>query len=334
MTRLRYLDSTVRSIVKTALGAVAVVVLMAGAACIADVAGSANPRYVIEGGAVYDKKTNLTWARCSVGQEWKAAAGCTGVPERFTFAKAQSLGTDGWRVPSEGELSTLVDWGRRADFKRPAIDEVAFPAIDKVYPWYRTSTPESELTGRVVGFMDGNPGSASLLGAYPVRLVRGEFKPFADVTAVANPRYVITGAFVYDRQTDLTWARCSNGQQWQEYVGCVGHPYRFSFDTAQDLVRRLKKGPLLDLSLDSKPGWRLPSSDELRSLIVDVRATGLTPPTIDVVAFPGMEEPRLIYWSDTEADAKRGRAVDFADGQVSENPRRDQYPLRMVRNGR
>jgi hypothetical protein len=320
------------AVVRAALGAATAAVLVSIEPCLAETAGSANPRYSIEGATVYDKKTNLTWARCSVGQEWRGAAGCAGGARRFTFDAAQRLGGGGWRVPSEGELSTLVDWGRRADFKRPAIDEVAFPNIEKVYPWYWTSTPESALTGREVGFMDGEVGRGARLAEYPVRLVRGEFRPFADLTAAANSRYVIAGATVYDKETGLTWARCSNGQQWKEFNGCVGHPFLFTFDAAQDLVQRLKKGPLLGLDLDSKPGWRLPTIDELRSLIVSARATGQEPPTIDAVAFPGMEDRHLDYWSGTEADAKRGRAVNFADGQVNEISRRTQYPLRMVRN--
>jgi hypothetical protein len=34
----------------------------------------ARTRYDIKGGEVFDKKSNLTWQRCSVGQTWKAVS--------------------------------------------------------------------------------------------------------------------------------------------------------------------------------------------------------------------------------------------------------------------
>lgn len=326
-------DSTVRAALRISAVATMAAGFLFGAPCLAASTESANPRYQVEGATVYDKKTNLTWARCSVGQEWNEGVGCMGIPQRFAFDSAQALGAGGWRVPSQGELSTLIDWGRRANFKRPAIDEIAFPNIEKVYPWYWSSTPESALAGREVGFMTGDPGIAPRQSEFPVRLVRGDFRPFADMPA-ANSRYEIAGPTVYDKETGLTWARCSFGQEWRDFNGCVGHPFRFTFDAAQDLVRRLKKGPLLGSSIDNNAGWRLPTIDELRSLISKDRGPGERHPTIDDTAFPGLEDQYLHYWSGTEADAKRAWAVNFADGEVSEFLRRSQYPLRMVRTGR
>lgn len=85
---------------------------------------------------VLDTKTQLTWARCSVGQSWSGSA-CTGTATvmsheaALTYAAAQS----GWRLPNVKELASL------------AVIECIYPAIDATVfrntPafWYWTSSP-------------------------------------------------------------------------------------------------------------------------------------------------------------------------------------------------
>ncbi len=134
-----------------------------------------SSRYVIQGDTVYDKKSDLTWARCSVGQRWKEGAGCVGVIKEYTFDEAQSQGSGEWRVPSKDELVTLIDH-RKADAKqKPTIDEEAFPDMDEAKLVYWSSTPDGASGGWGVGFADGFVGNGYGLRSHSnaVRLVRG-----------------------------------------------------------------------------------------------------------------------------------------------------------------
>jgi hypothetical protein len=138
-------------------------------------AQAANKPYVIKGGEVYDKKTGLTWQRCSEGQHWRAdATGCVGIVKVYTFDDAQQLATGEWRVPTKEELLTLVDQNKA---QRPRIDEVAFPDMDKSILWYWTST-HGVSGGWGVDFGDGHldnyyDGYFLRSATVAVRLVRG-----------------------------------------------------------------------------------------------------------------------------------------------------------------
>ena len=145
------------------------------AACAA-IAYTADSRYVARGGEVYDKKTDLTWARCSIGQKWAEEKGCVGVVRKFAFDQAQVLGDGKWRVPSKDELGSLVDEKRKAANQSPTIDEAVFPDMDKGALWYWTSTQSGAESAWYIAF-GGNKiltgfGSTSSSPRYAVRLVR------------------------------------------------------------------------------------------------------------------------------------------------------------------
>jgi hypothetical protein len=131
----------------------------------------AESRYVIQGGEVYDTRTKLTWARCSVGQEWKNEH-CVGAISTFTFASAQTQAGGGWRVPTKDELVTLIDPDRK-DF--PAIDMAAFPDMDANHPWYWSSTPNGTVIAWYVDFTDGyTSGFVDGINTLAIRLVRSD----------------------------------------------------------------------------------------------------------------------------------------------------------------
>ncbi|MGA9666324.1 MAG: DUF1566 domain-containing protein [Gallionella sp.] len=117
-------------------------------------------------------------------------------------------------------------------------------------------------------------------------------------TARADSRYVIRGGEVYDSQTKLTWARCSVGQTWnnQHCVGTVGY---FDFATAQK---------------QASGGWRVPTKDELVSLIDPNRKKF---PVLDTAAFPDMDATHPWYWSSTPNGSSIAWYVDFTDGYTS-----------------
>jgi hypothetical protein len=96
-------------------------------------------RYVVKGGVVYDKKTDLTWMRCSQGQRWGEDIGCIGIAAKFTHAQANSGWSNGWRMPTVDELKTIV----AKHCKDPAIDEEIFP--DTPSEWYHTSTKNGSV---------------------------------------------------------------------------------------------------------------------------------------------------------------------------------------------
>lgn len=69
--------------------------LFAGAAwseCAAgDASKAAVSQFVVRSGEVYDRQTNLTWQRCSVGQRWLESGGYAGTPSKLKFDDAQAL---------------------------------------------------------------------------------------------------------------------------------------------------------------------------------------------------------------------------------------------------
>lgn len=65
-------------------------------------------------GTVTDSKTNLTWMRCSLGQQWTGSA-CASVAMEMNWNDALKTamsfsyaGHSDWRVPTLDELDTLV----------------------------------------------------------------------------------------------------------------------------------------------------------------------------------------------------------------------------------
>ena len=61
--------------------------------------------------------------------------------------------------------------------------------------------------------------SASLVATS--RIARAECD-LAKPTEPFASRFEVHGDTVYDKSTDLTWTRCSYGQQWTEDGGCSG----------------------------------------------------------------------------------------------------------------
>jgi hypothetical protein len=130
----------------------------------------------------------------------------------------------------------------------------------------------------------------------------------------ADSRYVIRGGEVYDQQTKLTWSRCSVGQEWKN-EHCSGAIKEFTFEDAQK---------------QAGGGWRVPTKDELASLIDADRKKF---PTTDVTAFPDMDASHPWYWSSTPNGTSIAWYVDFADGYTSGYINDSNvFALRMVRS--
>ena len=83
-------------------------------------------RFEVHGDAVYDKSTNLTWTRCSYGQQWTEGGGCSGSARLLDWDSAMGLHLQGdanWRLPQRDELQSIV----APNCKRPAINETVTP---------------------------------------------------------------------------------------------------------------------------------------------------------------------------------------------------------------
>ena len=125
------------------------------------------PRYITQGETLLDKKSGLTWARCSVGQTWNGA-GCDGRVSTFNFIEAQRQGKNGWRLPTLDELKSLVAESRVP----PAINKVAFPSMDPMRLGYWTTTPDGDVYGWAVMFLDGRVENIHRDAPRAVRLIK------------------------------------------------------------------------------------------------------------------------------------------------------------------
>jgi len=112
-------------------------------------------RYVINGGTVYDKTTDLTWHRCSVGQRWSEGVGCVSVVQEVDWNEAMSPHSGGWRLPTKDELQTLV----APTCQNPAINEEAFPDMDLNNIFYWSSTEFDASSAWYVYFALGDSTS-------------------------------------------------------------------------------------------------------------------------------------------------------------------------------
>lgn len=131
---------------------------------------------MIQGDTVYDKKSHLTWAHCSVGQHWKDGVGCEGTAKTFTFDDAQKLRSGGWRLPTGDELATLFDHARAESKQKRMMDEEEFPDMSLAKLAYWTRTPSSVGPDWGVEFSGGHVSQSKRIIAHPVRLVRGKQK--------------------------------------------------------------------------------------------------------------------------------------------------------------
>jgi uncharacterized protein (TIGR02145 family) len=140
---------------------------------------------------------------------------------------------------------------------------------------------------------------------------------------------------VEDTRTKLQWQRCSRGQTWTG-VSCTGKAQEYTWEQANKLA---------------PDGWRLPTRDELASLVYCSSGKPAfwpassggnqgrlcegdsLPPAIREDAFPNT--PSKWYWSSSLDDRSPDGAwiVNFYNGHVNGNSKGFARYVRLVRGG-
>jgi hypothetical protein len=113
-----------------------------------------------EGHLIVDVRNNVVWLRCSVGQRWDHDTGrCTGKVVKLNQSQIkkailqadQQLGGH-WRLPTRGELETLVC----ETCGPPMIREKYFPDIESEAYWTRSKNNFHSKMYWSVNFMTGH----------------------------------------------------------------------------------------------------------------------------------------------------------------------------------
>ncbi|OIN94164.1 MAG: hypothetical protein AUJ20_01580 [Comamonadaceae bacterium CG1_02_60_18] len=137
--------------------------------------------YIDQGdGTVLHTPTGLTWQRCAQGQSWINGT-CSGTLSPSNWATASAsintyAGHADWRLPTEEELASLVDYSRFA----PAINATMFPHLP-ITALFWSSTPLTAQASWYLNFKAGNVNTNTNFSGLYVRWVRGgrSFGPLA-----------------------------------------------------------------------------------------------------------------------------------------------------------
>lgn len=158
------------SLRRTGLTTAAVAAVLVAAMPLAQAAcndTSPNPRYVVNGGEVYDSQTNLTWQRCSVGQTWGQDM-CTGTVQGMTWDKAVKQKNGAWRLPTRDELLTLVE----TPCGISKANRTIFPNMSDLLSMYWSATAEEKGLAWLVGVNNASTFNGYRTSDNAVRLVR------------------------------------------------------------------------------------------------------------------------------------------------------------------
>lgn len=121
--------------------------------------------------------------------------------------------------------------------------------------------------------------------------------------SVAQSTFYPRDNFVQDLSRGLEWMRCSVGQRWSlESESCTGKAIQLNHDEIAQVIVQANE--------QLGPGWRLPDSEELESLLCEE----CPPPKIDPELFPQTEP--MPYWTNEQNffSPKNYWSVNFMTG--------------------
>ena len=124
-------------------------------------------------GTVTDKKTNLIWMRCALGQTWDGST-CTGSAATYTWQQAllaaadtSFAGSSAWQLPNIKQLTSIVE----ESCYDPAININLFPATPSSRFWSASPYANGNVSAWYVYFNGGDGYGHKSNGNY-VRLLR------------------------------------------------------------------------------------------------------------------------------------------------------------------
>ncbi|MDD2744544.1 MAG: DUF1566 domain-containing protein [Rhodocyclaceae bacterium] len=126
---------------------------------------------------------------------------------------------------------------------------------------------------------------------------------------------------VTDTRTGLMWMRFVEGQSWSNGY-CYGMASRLTLEEAKAILR----------DFAGYIEWRLPTIDELESLVEESRKN----PAFDPVVFPGFEKVHHLFWTSSSANSISGQpeplCVSFYSGATFNGVPVSRNSVRLVRN--
>ena len=201
-----------------------------------------------------------------------------------------------WRMPTVEELHNIVDHSGQT----PALDAAYFPRTVSSNYWSASPSAGDANRAWLVNFNDSGDAHASKGNFYVVRLVRGGSPLALETTPTSDFILDDVNGTAYHKTTGLTWKRCAEGQSWDSAnKACTGTAAAYNWSRALLLT---------------SPDWRLPSINELRS-IVERRNWN---PAINATVFPNTPSGYGGYYfrssSPYALDARYAWCVPFASG--------------------
>ncbi|WP_200373939.1 DUF1566 domain-containing protein [Thiocystis violacea] len=141
-------------------------------------------------------------------------------------------------------------------------------------------------------------------------------KGMAETTPSTEFVLLEEGLAVRHERTTLEWQRCALGQRWvAKSNGCEGRPASHTWAKANKLAEGLKDG------------WRLPTGEELLTIVEKCHYS----PAINPQVFPNT--PAGLFWS-SSADTgglERAWSVSFFSGQYYRANKTQSGRVRLVR---
>ena len=138
-------------------------------------------------------------------------------------------------------------------------------------------------------------------------------------------KFIVDNGVATDTETDLMWCRFAHGQTWQNGTA-VGDVEQVKWKAAFDASKRFNQQG----GYAGYTDWRIPSIDELKTLIDKVK--GKNGNYIDADTFPNNTS---LFWSSSEESDLSNRCawiIFFSDGSVSCDYKSNRYAVRLVRN--